>query len=126
MLDRAWEQWSRRTAPLVARNEKMLAAGLDPACKGCVLHHRTSGKYMMTHTCEREVRRLDELKRKQEERERRKATREAGKVDMYTSLTKEEFDRLPPLSEDEFARIDAAGRAARDTIMRRSRRSRRP
>lgn len=48
MLDRAWETWASHEVALMPMRE----AGYDPTCNGCRIEHRTSGKYIGTHTCE--------------------------------------------------------------------------
>lgn len=53
MIDRHWEAMVAREAPRIALAEAMCAAGLDPACEGCRVEHRTGGKYFVAHTCAR-------------------------------------------------------------------------
>lgn len=51
MIDRIWERWAEKTAPIVARATAMLAASLDPECEGCRVEHQTRGRYFSGHTC---------------------------------------------------------------------------
>lgn len=53
MIDRIWERWAEKMAPLIQRAAAMTEKGLDPACEGCRTAFQTNGKFWSGHTCER-------------------------------------------------------------------------